>query len=94
MMNKKPELLNDILEETEELIKISLRVSKRPFDRLTALSGVEGLKRKRDSHSRFGIGILKTNEIKLWSEATSLFDVQRWTFDVRCSVCSMLNIHL
>jgi len=46
-------------EETEELIKI-LRVSKRPFDRLTALSG-----------------------------ATSIFDVQRWTFDVRCSVFSM-----
>ncbi|MBC8247939.1 MAG: hypothetical protein H8E81_10160 [Deltaproteobacteria bacterium] len=28
---------------------------------------------------------LKTNEIKLQSEATSLFDVQRWTFDVRRS---------
>jgi hypothetical protein len=25
--------------------------------------------------------------IKLQSKATSLFDVQRWTFDVRCSVC-------
>jgi len=46
---KKPELLNDILEETEELIKILLRVSKRPFDRLTALSGVEGLQRNRNS---------------------------------------------
>jgi len=32
----------------------------------------------------FDIGFLKTNEIKLWSGATSLFDVQRWTFDVRC----------
>jgi len=30
--------------------------------------------------------IMKTNEIKLWSEATSLFDVRRWTFDVRCSI--------
>jgi hypothetical protein len=34
----------------------------------------------------------KTNEIKLQSGATSLFDVQRWTFDVRCSVC--FNVHL
>jgi hypothetical protein len=44
-------------EEIEELIKI-LRVSKRPFDRLKALSGVEGLKRNRNSHSRIGIGFL------------------------------------
>jgi hypothetical protein len=36
----------------------------------------------------------KTNKVKLRSEATSLFDVQRWTFDVRCSVCSMLDVHL
>jgi hypothetical protein len=36
-------------EETEELIKILLRVSKLPFDRLTALSGVEGLKRNGNS---------------------------------------------
>jgi len=28
---------------------------------------------------------LKTTENKLWSGATSLFDVQRWTFDVRRS---------
>jgi hypothetical protein len=50
-------------------------VSKRPFDhldklgifnRLTVLSGVEGLKRNRNS---------TTNEIKLWSGATSLFDL-------------------
>ena len=34
------------------------------------------------------------NEIKLRSGATSLFDVQRWMFDVRCSVCSMLDVHL
>jgi hypothetical protein len=33
-----------------------------------------------------------TNEIRLQSVATSLFDVQRWTFDVRCSVCSTLNL--
>jgi hypothetical protein len=47
------------------------------------------LKRNRSNHSGFDIGYLKTNEIKLRSEATSLFDVQRWTFDVRCSVCPM-----
>jgi len=28
------------------------------------------------------------NEIKLRSEATSLLDVQRWTFDPRTSACS------
>ena len=31
------------------------------------------------------------NKIKLQSEATSLFDVRRWKFNVRCSVCSMLK---
>jgi len=29
-----------------------------------------------------GIGFMKTNEKKLQSGATSLFDVRRWTFDV------------
>jgi hypothetical protein len=41
--------------------------------------------KKGNCHSRFDIGFLKTNENKLRSGATSLFDVQRWTFDVRCS---------
>ncbi len=40
---KKPELLNDILEETEKFIKIFVTSIK------TALSGVEGLKRNRNS---------------------------------------------
>ena len=40
------------------------------------------LKRNTNSYSRFGIGCVKSNEIKLPSEATSLFDVQRWMFDV------------
>ncbi len=49
---------NHILDETVELIKIFVLVSKRPFDhldklgifnRLTALSGVEGLKKNRHS---------------------------------------------
>jgi hypothetical protein len=31
------------------------------------------------------LDFLKTNEIKSQSGATSLFDVQRWTFDVRRS---------
>jgi hypothetical protein len=41
----------------------------------------DGLSSK-NSHSRMEIGFLETNEIKLRSEATSLFDVQRWAFDV------------
>ena len=42
----------------------------------------------------FDIGFLTTIDIKLRSEATSLFDVQRWTFDVRCSVCMTFDVHL
>jgi len=34
------------------------------------------------------MGFVKINQVKLRSRATSLFDVQRWTFDVRCSICS------
>jgi len=34
------------------------------------------------------------NKIKLWSEATSLFDVQRWMFNVRCSVCLIFFVIL
>jgi len=41
------------------------------------------MKRKRNSHLRFDIGFLKTNKIKLLSEATSLFDVR----------CSMFDVH-
>jgi micrococcal nuclease len=40
------------------------------------------------------IGFMKRNEIKLRSAATSLFDVRRWTFDVRCSVCLIFFIIL
>jgi len=43
------------------------------------------MERNRNRHSKFDIGFMKTNKIKLQSGATSLFDVQRWTFDVRCS---------
>jgi hypothetical protein len=63
-------------EQTGELMKIFAMSIK------TAI-------RDRNSHSRIDIGCLKTNGIKLQSGATSLFDVQRWTFDVR--VCSILD---
>jgi hypothetical protein len=66
---------NDILQETEELIKIFV-------------TSIKTAEKKQKYISWFGIEFLKTNEIKLWSRATSLFDVQRWTFDVGCSVCS------
>jgi len=75
--------LNGKDEEQKNYLGFSLRVTKRLFDRLTALSRVEGLKRDRNSHSRFDIGFLKTNVIKMRSKATSLFDVQRWMFDVQ-----------
>ena len=56
--------------ETEELIKIFIM-------------SIKTAEKNKNSHSRFDIGFLKTNEIKLRSGATSLFDVQRWTFDVQ-----------
>jgi hypothetical protein len=65
-------------EETEELIKIFVRVSKRPFDRLKALSGVEGLKETKI----------------VIQGATSLFDVGRWMFDVGRSSFNMFDVHL
>ena len=43
------------------------------------------MKRKRNCHLWFDIGFLKTNKIKILSEATSLFNVQRSMFDVRRS---------
>ena len=75
------------MKKQKNQLGFSLRVAKRPFDRLTALSRVEGLKRDRNSHSRFDIGFLKTNLIKMSSKATSLFDVQRWMFDVQSVRC-------
>ena len=39
----------------------------------------------------FHIGFMNTKESKLWSEATSLFDVRRWTFDVGRSIFSMFE---
>jgi hypothetical protein len=38
---------------------------------------LKSLKRKSNCHSGLGIAFLRTNEFKLRSEATSLFDVQR-----------------
>jgi hypothetical protein len=78
-------MLNEINDDETSVtspVRYLRRVSKRPFVRLTALSGVEGLKRDRNRHSGFDIGFMKTNEFKLRSVATSLFDVRRWTFDV------------
>jgi hypothetical protein len=50
------------------------------------LSGINTLKIKGNIHHiSFDIGFTKLEQIKLWSGATSLFDVQRWTFDVGCS---------
>jgi hypothetical protein len=63
-----------LLEYMARIIKIveqlpsTNRVLKRPFDRLTVLSGVEGLKRKGNSHSKFDIGFS--------------FDVRRSMFNV------------
>jgi hypothetical protein len=69
---------NDILEETEELIKIFV----------TSINTAEKKQKESFKVSRFDIGFIKTNEIKLRSGATSSFDVRRWTFNVGCSVCS------
>jgi len=41
----------------------------------------------------FDIGYLKTNEIKLWSGATSLFDVRRSMFDVGRSLSKQLSAY-
>jgi len=68
----------DILEETEELIKMLVTAT----DNATSINR---LKRNRNTYSKFGIEFLKTNEIILRSGTTSLFDVQRWAFNVRCS---------
>ncbi len=59
-------------EETKELIKMYV-------------TSIIQLQRNRNLYLRFGIEISKTNELKMRSEVTSLFDVQRWTFDVRRS---------
>jgi len=43
---------------------------------------------------RLGVGFLKTNEVKLWSEATpySMFNVGRSMFDVQSVRCSMFSV--
>jgi hypothetical protein len=45
----------------------------------------DGMRNDLKKSWKVGDSMLKTNEIKLRSGATSLFDVQRWTFDVRRS---------
>jgi hypothetical protein len=53
---------------------------KRTTKRFVFVAGIKTA--ENISHSRSDIGLLETIKIKLWSGATSLFDVQRWTFDV------------
>ena len=60
-------MVNEKNEETEELIKIFVM-------------SIKTAEKKKNSHSRLDIGFIKTNEMKLRSEATSLFDVRCWTF--------------
>jgi len=43
------------------------------------------IERRMGKVEESNIGFMKTNGIKLRSAATSLFDVQRWMFDVRRS---------
>jgi hypothetical protein len=59
-------------EETEKLISIFV-------------ASIETAEKNRNSHSRFDIGFMQTNEIKLRSGAISFFDVRLSMFDVRVS---------
>jgi len=78
---KKSELLNDMLDETEELIKIFLQVSKR-------------LKRKRNSYSRFDIEFLRQMKLNCGAKRHhySMFNVGRSMFDVQPVPCSTFNV--
>ena len=85
---KKPELLDNILQGTEELIKIFV----------TSIKTAE--KKQKNSYLLFGIGCLFFYSMlgcwnNLRSEATSLFDVRRSMFDVGRSSFNMLdfNVH-
>jgi hypothetical protein len=49
--------------------------------------------RNRHSQSRFDIGFLKTNEIKLQSGATSLFDVRRSSVIYPSSITARLAFY-
>jgi hypothetical protein len=73
------------------------RAGKSPFakgglywsDLQMSIKSIKCCPIKRFILDRCDIGFLKTNEFPLRSVATSLFDVQSWTFDVRCSVYSL-----
>ncbi len=69
-------------EETDELIKIFVTSIK------TAVRQAHGPERSRKALKRNK----NSKQIKSRSAATSLFDVRRWTFDVRCSACSMFDL--
>ena len=68
-----PYLRKDILQEPEELIKIFVMSIKTAVVQAHGPVRSIGAEKKQNK---------QTNDIKLRSEATSLFDVRRWTFDV------------
>jgi len=91
---KKPELLNGIVKETQELIKILVTNIK------TAVQQAQGPERSRRAEKRqkqavkFDIGFFIRFYNNLSSEATSLFDVRCSMFDVGRSSFYMLDVHL
>jgi|GEM_PF-3678980 len=97
MTNQRYDLEEKLLEFSVRIIKIVEQLPNTSIK--TAVRQAHGPersrraeKKKRNSHSRFGVGFLKTNAIKLRSEATSLFDVRRSMFDVgRSSFKTTLN---
>ena len=78
-MTYDPEIVFDIAQETEKKLGLPIRVSKWPFDSLTALSEVEGLKRSGNG-----------KQLLSRSGATSIFDVRCWTFDVGRLIFSLI----
>jgi len=70
-----------------EFVILDIKLHGRASISDLALRGVGSTSRRLK-----GPGFSGQNKIKLRSGATSLFDVQRWTFDVGCSVCSMFNV--
>jgi hypothetical protein len=71
-------------EEREELIQIFVTSIKTAVRQAHALSGVEGLKKSINSHSRFDIGFLKKMKLNCGAERYhySMFNVGRSMFDV------------
>ncbi len=72
LLIKKPELLNDILQETEELIEIFVTSIK------TAVRQAHGPERSRRAEKNHALAWLNVRYLVF------VF-IRRWTFDVRCS---------